>query len=97
MNILIKNIKSLLQVEEEPKKWSAGKEMALLKTLENSWLLLSGGKITDFGSMKDRNWEIISANNTRARTINAEGRIVMPAFCDPHTIWFMPEAGRKSL
>ena len=37
MSILIKNIKELIQVEEDRVKVS-GKEMAKLNTIKNSWL-----------------------------------------------------------
>ncbi|SVD04424.1 uncharacterized protein METZ01_LOCUS357278, partial [marine metagenome] len=32
VNILIKNIKELVQVESSPKKWVAGKDMSQLET-----------------------------------------------------------------
>jgi len=85
MNILIKNIKSLIQVEENPKKWIAGKEMAFLNTLENGWLFISGGKIMDFGGMDDERLKNIDTKDLADRTINASRRVVMPAFCDSHT------------
>jgi imidazolonepropionase len=84
MDLLIKNIKSLIQVEEKTVRWLAGKEMSVLKTLENSWLLISGGKIKEFGRMNDAKFIGIKRNDVE-RIINADGRIVMPAFCDPHT------------
>ena len=85
MEILIKNIKSLIQVEEKPIRWLAGKRMALLNTMENSWLFLSDGKILDFGKMNDIGYSNISDRIPAVKTIDASGRIVMPAFCDPHT------------
>jgi imidazolonepropionase len=85
MDLLIKNIKSLVQVEEKTVKRLAGKEMSVLKTLENSWLLISGGKIKEFGKMYDEGFIDISKHIDYKRIINADGRIVMPAFCDPHT------------
>lgn len=85
MNLLIKNIKSLIQVEEQPRKWVAGKDMAGLNKLENSWLCLRNGIIQNFGIMGDEDYKKNLANNHDAEIIDASGRIAMPAFCDPHT------------
>jgi imidazolonepropionase len=84
MDILIKNIKSLVQVEENPVRWLAGKEMSVLETLENSWLFVADGKIKDFGKMTGEGYSKIKSLHPQ-RIIDADGRIVMPAFCDPHT------------
>ena len=43
MNILIKNIKSLVQVEQMPVKWVAGKNMSKLSTIEDAWLYIKNG------------------------------------------------------
>jgi imidazolonepropionase len=85
MNILIKNIRSLIQVEESARKWVAGKEMSSLNVIENSWLLVSEGIIKDFGSMNDHQYQETCSEFHSAKTIDAANRIVMPAFCDPHT------------
>jgi imidazolonepropionase len=85
MRILIKNIKSLIGFEEKKLKWRAGREMAFLNILENSWLFISEGKIMDFGRMKDEGYGTLYKSIHPEKIIDAEGRIVMPAFCDPHT------------
>jgi len=85
MDLLIKNIKSLIQVEEKTVRRLAGKEMSVLKTLENSWLFISNGKIKDFGRMNGEGFGDISKHFNIRGIIDAEGKIVMPAFCDPHT------------
>ncbi len=85
MDILIKNIKSLVQVEERTVRWLSGKEMSVLKTLENCWLYISDGKIMDFGRMTDKKFRDISKRINADGIIDSEGRIVLPAFCDPHT------------
>jgi imidazolonepropionase len=85
MNILIKNIKSLIQVQESPGKWVAGKEMSSLNVLENSWLLIAKGVIKDFGSTNNAEFKKITSGHFAEKTIDASGRLVMPAFCDPHT------------
>jgi len=78
--LLIKNIKQLVQVEEESRTWVAGKEMASLNVLENAFLFIQEGKIIDFGTM-----EGIKPGYLSGEVINAEGRLVLPSFCDSHT------------
>lgn len=53
MGILIKNIKSLVQVEEQPRGWVCGADMGRLNCLEDAWVAIEDGVITDFGTMSD--------------------------------------------
>jgi len=76
--MLIKNIKRLVQIETEAKKAVQGKDMALLPSIENAFLLLEGDKIKDFGEMKD-------CPTFEGETIDATGRMVFPSWCDSHT------------
>lgn len=78
MKLLIKNIKSLIQTENEPKKWVAGEEMAKINTIENAFLLMEDDKIADFGSMDNCPAEA-------DQTIDATGKMVFPSYCDSHT------------
>ncbi len=78
--LLIKNIKQLVQVEEEPRRWVAGKDMASLNILENAFLFIREGKIADFGTMEQLKPEYLSGE-----IINATGKLVLPSFCDSHT------------
>ncbi len=80
MSILIKNIKSLINVEESPVKWVAGKDMQSLKTIENAYLLIDGDKIIDFGEMNNLNQD-----DFKGDVIDASGKMVFPSFCDSHT------------
>ena len=41
MKTLIINIKQLVQVEEEPRKWVAGADMAKLGIIDDAYLLIS--------------------------------------------------------
>ena len=50
-DILITNIKGLVQVREQALSFVAGKDMALLPVLENSFLAIKDGVIAAFGSM----------------------------------------------
>ena len=82
--ILIKNIKELLLVEQpgSEKKRVEGAEMKQMETIKNAWLAIEGDKIVGFGSMNE--WEGIT-NWNDLQVIDAEGRIVFPAFCDSHS------------
>jgi imidazolonepropionase len=78
MKFLIKNIKKLVQTEETPRTWVAGKDMDVLQSLDNAYLLIDDGKIEDFGPMT-------ACPNTDAKVIDATGKFVFPSFCDSHT------------
>ena len=79
MSILIKNIKKLVQVEDNIRLKVAGKDMAHVQSIDDAWLFLENDKISGFGSMKslpDINAE---------KTIDATGKMVFPSFVDSHT------------
>ena len=82
--ILIKNIKELVLVEYigEEKLRVSGKQMNELNSISNAWLAIDEDLITGFGEMKD--WEGIT-DRTNLEVIDAEGKTVLPAFCDSHT------------
>ena len=82
IKILIKNIKALLQVGEEIPAVLRGKEMASVPQIENAYLALEDGVVVAYGSMDD--WEGIS-DWRDLEIIDAEGKYVLPAFCDSHT------------
>ena len=82
IKILIKNIKVLLQVGEEIPAVLRGKEMASVPQIENAYLALEDGVVVAYGSMDD--WEGIS-DWRDLEIIDAEGKYVLPAFCDSHT------------
>jgi len=85
MAILVKNIKQLVQVEEKPAIWRAGKEMQTLHKIEDAYLLTEGEKIIDFGKMSDFSPEKLSKIKEKVEEIDATGRFVFPSFCDSHT------------
>lgn len=78
--MLIQNIKSLLQVEEIPKTWVAGKEMANLKTIEDAFLYMEDGRIIDFGPNHE-----LKPEYSYGIVIDAKAKLVMPSYCDSHT------------
>jgi len=78
--LLIKNIKSLVQIDEESRKWVAGKEMAFMNTIENAFLHIKEGVIADYGRM-----EALPDEYTTGDIIDATGKLVFPSYCDSHT------------
>ena len=81
-NILIKNIKGLAGILEENSEALRGQALGQLEMIDNAFLAIEDGKISYYGPMEDmegitdwRNLEII----------DAEGKFVLPAFCDSHT------------
>ena len=80
MSILVKNIKSLVQIREAGIKWIAGRNMVDVPAIENAFIYLKEGKIEAFGKM-----ESISSVINPGRVIDASGKMVMPTFCDSHT------------
>jgi imidazolonepropionase len=79
MRILFKNIKELVQVRKEPIAFVAGKDMNVLPTLKNAFLLVVDGKIEDFGTMD------ACPNSQVDEVMDATGKIMLPTWCDSHT------------
>jgi imidazolonepropionase len=78
MNVLFKNIKELIQVRETAIDFLSGKEMNVLPTLKNAFLLIKDGLISDFGLMEN-------CPDIEIKTIDATGRMILPSWCDSHT------------
>jgi len=53
MGLLIKNIKCLVQTEDQPVQRICGKDMANLNNIRNAFLFILDDKISDFGSMDE--------------------------------------------
>lgn len=85
MDLLITNIKSLLLTESEPRPYAAGDHMAELNSLENAWLYIADGNIAGFGLMDGPEMAGVEKSDPGLHIISAEGKLVMPAFCDSHT------------
>ncbi len=79
MKLLLLNIKELLQVREHPPTKVAGKDMGILPSLKNAWLLVQDGKIKDYGTM-----DALPALEG-FKTIDCKGKMVLPTWCDSHT------------
>ena len=80
--LLIKNIKSLVQVRDTVVLKLSGAEMKELPCIENAWLAVDNGLIADYGSMDDfpgiEDWKGLEI-------IDCEGKIIMPCYADSHT------------
>jgi len=85
MGLLIRNIKVLIQVEEEPKLRVCGKDMSVINTITDAYLYIEGGKISDFGKMIDIPGAYSQPENNITNVIDASGKFVFPSFCDSHT------------
>ena len=79
MKKLFTNIQELVQIRDSSVEKVSGKEMNILPTLKNAWLLINNEKIEDFGEMN-----ALPEINVE-KTIDLTGRIVLPTWCDSHT------------
>jgi imidazolonepropionase len=80
--ILIKNIKGLVQYGEDMPIARVGRDMQHLPILENAYLAIEDNVIVAYGSMNE--WEGIT-DWRNVEVIDADGKYVLPAFCDSHT------------
>ena len=80
MDVLIKNIKGLVQVRDSPVSHVAGVYMAKLPVLSNSFLFIQDGYIADYGRMEE-----LDSDSNYDQEFDASGRFVLPALVDSHT------------
>ena len=78
MTTLIKNIKNIIGIIEEPQAYKKAEALSVVKTLDNGYILIEDEKITDYGSMKD-------CPDKADLVIDATDSLVLPAWCDSHT------------
>ena len=85
MKTLITNIKQLINVREES-RLLRGKDLAVLPSIENAYLIIEKGLIAEYGSMLNlepqSRW--LSGSNLK-QTIDATGQFIFPCWCDSHT------------
>lgn len=79
MSILFKNIKELLQIREASIPYVSGKEMKILPSIKNAYLIIENDIIKDFGSMK--NCPKLKFNEI----IDVSHKMILPSWCDSHT------------
>ncbi|HEY5692753.1 MAG TPA: imidazolonepropionase [Cyclobacteriaceae bacterium] len=78
-DILLINIKGLVQVRESTPSVLTGDAMAVLPIIDNSYLAIDSGKIADYGLMSSL------SNPSATQIIDAQDRFVLPSFVDSHT------------
>ena len=80
MATLITNIKQLVNVRGES-KLLRGKELSILPSIENAYLVIEDDLIAEYGNMNEiQNSKVKSQNK-----IDATGQFVLPCWCDSHT------------
>ena len=80
------NIKSLVQVEENPVERVCGSDMSKINTIEDAFLIVKDTLIADFGEMKDYQKTMQQyENEEEIREYNLVERMVFPSYCDSHT------------
>ncbi len=83
MSLLVKNIGTLVGIDESQREWVEGKAMSEIGTIENAWLLTDGSRIADYGTMDSM------PSIEGCEVLDAEGGWLFPSFCDSHThlVW----------
>ncbi len=79
MNLLIKNIGTIVGIDESGRTRVGGKAMGEIAMLENAWLLTDGARIKDYGTMDTM------PDADSYEVIDAHGGWLFPSFCDSHT------------
>lgn len=79
MRLLIKNIRTLAGILPSETLCLRGKEMASARSIDGAYLVADDGIITRFGPMEELG-EVVADE-----VVDAEGRVVFPAFCDSHS------------
>ena len=85
MKTIIKNIKSLVGIDNTHRQWIAGDQMDQLNVIENAYLIIEDDKITDYGTMDE-----LAIDDWRdLKVYDADGRFVLPTYVDSHThiVW----------
>ncbi len=80
--VLIKNIKALAFVDNHSKNWIAGSEMDEVNIINDAYVAIENDRIVDFGEMQNLHGITDWSN---LEIIDADGKMVLPAFCDSHT------------
>ncbi len=93
MKILLENIKELVQVEDQPVLFKAGKEMSKVHTIKNAFLIISDELITKFGRMDQLKDAYV--DDDLLIEIDCSNRLVYPSYCDSHTHLVFPGSREK--
>ena len=77
--MLVKNIGTLVGIDESGRERVEGRAMAEIATLDNAWLLAKDGRIVDYGTMDSL------PGVEGCELLDARGGWLFPSFCDSHT------------
>ena len=77
--MLVKNIGTIVGIDESGRTRVSGKAMGEITMLDNAWLLTDGTRIKDYGTM-----DSVPAEG-RYEVIDARSGWLFPSFCDSHT------------
>jgi len=77
-NLLIRNIRTLVQAETTRRSVVKGSDMATLPLLHDAYLLIENERIAAFGPMAE-------CPERAEEVLDATGRLVLPSWCDSHT------------
>lgn len=80
MKLLVKNIGTIVGIDASGRARVSGADMDRLATLDDAWLAAEEGRIVAFGRMAD-----LPADTAADETVDAEGGMLFPSFCDSHT------------
>ena len=79
MTTLFINIKELIQVRDKSVDKVSGKDMSILPTIKNAFMMIEDEIIINFGPME-------KLGNTKADTIiDVTGKLILPTWSDSHT------------
>lgn len=73
------NIKELVQVREKNFEKVLGKEMNILPTLKNAFLIIENEQIVNFGTMD------LFKHDSSFKIIDCTNKLIFPSWCDSHT------------
>ncbi len=77
--ILIHSVRKICGIDHPPYPLRLGKAMSFLQSIDDAYLLIENGTITDFGPMSNCAYENVDLH------INAQDRFLLPAWVDSHT------------
>ena len=77
---LFTNIGQLINVREQD-ELLRGKALGDLPVIKDSWLLVEGDRISDYGFMRTIPQNLSAVKNS----VDLSGRMILPAWCDSHT------------
>jgi len=80
MATLITNIKQLVNVREES-KLLRGKELSVIPSIENAYMIIEKGLIAEYGNRQNFKHQ----TSRFELSIDATDQFILPGWCDSHT------------